>query len=168
VAAAAVAVIAAAGGAVATRGFGGGQSGSAASSTDRVASESAGIAAPRPASSPPATSLRGSGKAAAVPLWQLSSRTFARDVRRVVAAGPGAHPAPQGTVRDLPVLPRPDDVPCGSPNVPRSAELVAVRLDGKPATLVVGPVKNGRRVAQVYSCDQPPVSLRTIRVPAAG
>jgi hypothetical protein len=173
VAAAAVAVIAAAGGAVATRGFGGGgaESGSAASSADRVASESAGIAAPTPASpsgSPPATSLRGSGKTAGVLVPALSSRTLARDVRRVVAAGPKAYLAPQGTTRDLPALPRPDGALCGRPDAPGGADLVAVRLDGKPATLLLGPVKNGVRVARVYSCDQPPVVVAATPVPAAG
>ncbi len=173
VAAAAVAVIAAAGGAVATRGFGGGgaESGSAASSADRVASESAGIAAPTPASppaSPPTTSLRGSGKTAGLLVPALSSRTLARDVRRVVANGPKVYLAPQGTGRDLPALPRPDGDRCGRPIVPGGGDLVAVRLDGKPATLVLGPVKNGVRVAQIYSCDEPPVSVATVRVPAAG
>ena len=169
VAAAAVAVIAAAGGAVATRGFGGGgaESGSAASSADRVTSESAGIAAPTPSASPPATSLRGSGKTPGVPLPTLSSRTLADDVRQLVAAGPETYLAPQRTVRDLPALPRPDGARCGRPDVPRGADVVAVHLDGKPATLVIGPVKDGVRVARMYSCDDPPVSIYTTRVRTA-
>ena len=169
VAAAAVAVIAAAGGAVATRGFGGGgaESGSAASSADRVASESAGIAAPgSPSASPPAPSLRGSGKTAEVPVPALSTRTLARDVRRF--AGAEAGQVPQRSLRDLPTLPRPDGARCGRPTVPGGADLVAVRLDGEPATLVIDPVKNGVRVARVYSCDEPPMLVATVRVPTAG
>lgn len=153
VAAAAVAVIAAAGGAVATRGFGGGaESSSAGSSSDLVASGSAGIATP-------------SGAAAgSVPT--LSSRTLARDIRNV-AARPRSFMAPRDRGRDLPTLPRPDHVLCGRPDTPRGADLVAVRLDGEPATLVLAPVTGGTRVARVYSCAVPPVLIRTLSVRAS-
>lgn len=168
VAAAAVAVIAAAGGAVATRGFGGGggaeRSSAGGASSDRMASGSAGIAPPTASGSTPE---RGSGKASALRVPPLSSRTLARDVRRVVAAGPARYLAPNG-LRDVPTLPRPDSARCGRPDAPRGADLVAVRLDGQPATLALAPVRNGTRVARVYSCAVPPALLSTLTVPASG
>lgn len=154
VAAAAVAVIAAAGGAVATRGFGGGaESSSAGSSSDLVASGSAGLATP-------------SGAAAgSVP--PLSSRTLARDIR-IVAARSRSFMAPRDRGRDLVTLPRPDHVPCGRPDTPRGADVVAVYLDGLPGTLVLTPATGGTRVARVYSCAVPPALVRTLAVRASG
>lgn len=164
VAAAAVAVIAAAGGAVATRGFGGGaESSSAGSSTDRVASGSAGIAAPTPSGSSPSDR----GNLAAGPVPALSSRTLARDIRKVATTGSRSFMAPHDRGRDLPTLPRPDHALCGRPDTPRGADVVAVRLDGQPATLVLAPVKDGTRVAQVYSCAVPPALVRTLSVRAS-
>lgn len=155
VAAAAVAVIAAAGGAVATRGFGGGaESSSAGSSPDLVASGSAGIAAPSGATPGPVPTL--------------SSRTLARDIRNVAATGLRSFMAPHDRGRDLPTLPRPDHVRCGRPVMPRGADVVAVRLDGQPATLVLAPATGGTRVARVYSCAVPPALVRTLYVRASG
>lgn len=155
VAAAAVAVIAAAGGAVATRGFGGGaESSSAGSSPDLVASGSAGIAAPSGATPGPVPTL--------------SSRTLARDIRNVAATGLRSFMAPHDRGRDLPTLPRTDHVRCGRPVMPRGADVVAVRLDGQPATLVLAPATGGTRVARVYSCAVPPALVRTLYVRASG
>lgn len=45
--------------------------------------------------------------------------------------------------------------PCTLPSTRPGDRLVAVRLDGTPATLVLREAEDGTRVAQVYSCDDP-------------
>jgi hypothetical protein len=98
----------------------------------------------------------------------LSSRTLARDIRNVAATGLRSFMAPHDRGRDLPTLPRTDHVRCGRPVMPRGADVVAVRLDGQPATLVLAPATGGTRVARVYSCAVPPALVRTLYVRASG
>ena len=158
VAAAAVAVIAAAGGAVATRGFGGGgaESGSARllgrpgrlrECRDRGATDALGLASGDLAARQRQDRRRPAADALVADARRATSAG-------VVAAGPEAYLAPQRT-RPRPPGPArvPDRARCGRPDVPRGADVVAVHLDGEPATLVIGPVKDGARVARVYSCD---------------
>ena len=46
-----------------------------------------------------------------------------------------------------------DGYACALPAPVRGGRLLAVRLDGERATLVLGPEHDGTRVARVYSCD---------------
>lgn len=160
VAAAAVAVIAVAGGAVATRGFGGsGDNGSVAGSAadtqqDRVTPQSAGTPSAAQSRSP-------SARGAVEP--QLHSASLAGDVQRVVDA------APAGSTRSGESLTggggRTDGAPCELPTGGPGTTLVAVRLDGKPATLVLAPVAtDGTREALVYSCSDGSTPVATTRV----
>jgi hypothetical protein len=159
VAAATVAVIAVAGGAVATRGFGGGSgsSGSSAasagdSSEDRVAPEAGqGVA--------PSAGATGSRSAPGAPEPSLRSASLAADVQRLVGPGPAGSLRSGGTLKGDGA--RPDGAACELPAAGRGAELVAVRLDGKPATLVLDPPADGTREARVYSCDDGSVPVAT-------
>ena len=168
VAAAAVAAIAAAGGAVATGGFGlGGQGESGASSAsgsagDQVAPEDSqrGLTGPSPSAGP------SDGKATdGIP--RLSSRTLAHDVEAVVAAGPEGRLTPRNDGHRFTAPHHAAGVPCRRPELSKGAEMVDVLLDLVPATLVLGPVKDGTRVARVYSCVDASPLTRTIRVSSA-
>jgi hypothetical protein len=165
VAAAAVAAIAAAGGAVATGGFGlGGQGDSGASSASdaaggQVAPEDSqrGLTAPSP-------SAGGSDSKATGGIHRLSSRTLARDVEAVVAAGPEARLTPRNDGRRFTAPRHAAGVRCTRPELPKGAEMVDVLLDKEPATLVLDRVKDGALVARVYSCVDASALTRTIRV----
>ena len=163
VAAAAVAAIAAAGGAVATGGFGlGGQSDSSAGSAS-----DAGVApkdGERGLTGP--SSGSGGGKTArGIP--SLSSETLRRDVERVVANGPKTYLSPRSDGRRMIAPRRADGIRCPRPTVPGGADVVDVLLDRVAATLVLGPVKDGTRVARVYSCVNASALTDSIRVPTA-
>lgn len=56
--------------------------------------------------------------------------------------------------------------PCTLPSTGRGDQLVAVRLDEAPATLVLREPRDGTRVAQVYSCVDPSQVLGRTRVDA--
>jgi hypothetical protein len=75
--------------------------------------------------------------------------SLAADVRRVAArqATSGGRDT-GGTVAGERVA----GYPCALPAPVRHGRLVAVRLDGKRATLLLGPERDGTRVARVYSC----------------
>ena len=164
VAAAAVAVIAAAGGTVVTRGLGG--SGSAGSAS--TASDSGGAAAqdrllPESGASPSGSALSGGNELTGPrPVLRLRTTTLDADVRRAVAAlgspAKTAEGSDGGSARAT---------ACARPDVPRGADVVDVRLDGKRATLVLDPPADGARVARIYSCDDPstPVATRTVPRP---
>ncbi|MEO5710554.1 MAG: hypothetical protein ABIQ59_12115 [Nocardioidaceae bacterium] len=163
VAAAAVAVIAAAGGAVVNGGLGG-----SGSSQDSTASSQAGSgqaddqAGPQPeAAGTPSASGSGSSSArslAGVPA--LRSGTLAADVRRVVRTAPVA--AAPNTLKDAQGA---DEAKCDQPLAPRGADVVDVRLDGDPATLVVDRATDGTREARVYSCSDGSTPVATTSVP---
>jgi hypothetical protein len=55
---------------------------------------------------------------------------------------------------------------CARPFTGRGSALFVVRLDGRAATLVVGPVRDGRRQAKIYSCDGAGKTLASVSVPA--
>ncbi len=87
----------------------------------------------------------------------------AADVRRVVALGCRRATSPEDA-RKLAV--RPDGSACDRPTVPRGADVVDVRLDGEPATLVVDRATGGTREARVYSCDDATAPVASTTVPA--
>jgi hypothetical protein len=168
VAAAAVAAIAAAGGAVATGGFGlGGQGGSGATSASdaaggQVAPEDSqrGLTGPSPSAGP------SDGKASdKIP--QLFKRTLKSDLEAVVAAGPEGRLTPRNDGRRFTAPRHAAGGRCTRPALPKGAETVDVLLDREPATLVLIPVKDGARVARVYSCVNAAALTPTIRVPSA-
>ena len=168
VAAAAVAARAPGGGGGATQGVGGGGSPSGAAptrpsgSTDQVAPEDGrrGLA--------PKTPSPGDGGGNLTPeIPSLSSRTLTRDVEQVVALGREAYLSPpKNNGRKMAPPLHAAGVPCQRPAVPARAKMVDVRLDGEPATLLLGPLKDKTRVAQVYSCVNASALTRTIRVPS--
>lgn len=56
--------------------------------------------------------------------------------------------------------------PCVLPLTGNGDQLLAVRLDGEPATLVLRAPEDGARVAQIYSCDDPSAVLAHVQVDA--
>lgn len=149
VAAAAVVVIAGAGAAVVTRGFGIGSSpmsdsaGSSKADSDR---DTAGGAGPRPS----AHALTGDGSA----LPRLRTASLRADLRRLAADS-------RLTGSDTP-----GRVGCARPVLRSGERPVAVRLDGRRATLVLGPVADGAREARVYSCGDGSTPVARSSVPA--
>ena len=167
VAAAAVAAIAAAGGAVVTGGYGlGGRGDSGASSASGSAAgkvtpkeNERGFTGPGPSAGP------SDGKAIdKIP--QLFLRTLKRDLEAVVAAGPEARLTPPNDGRRFTSPRHPAGGLCTRPALPKRAEMVDVLLDRVPATLLISPVKDGARVARVYSCVNAAPLTPTIRVPS--
>jgi hypothetical protein len=152
VAAAAVAVIAGAGAAVVTRGFGAGSSptGDSAGSSSRAES-TPGAAGGSAATGPSARALAGDGSV--VP--RLRTASLRADLRRLAAdgrlRGPAGTRGPGG---------------CARPVLHVGERLVAVRLDGRLATLVTGPVTDGTREARVYSCGDVTTPVARASVPA--
>lgn len=164
VAAAALAVIAAAGGAVVTGGLGGAggsSDGGGSASSDSRASGLADDRVSQPeAAAPTARSGRSAVPVLGVP--RLRTSTLAADVRRVVLSG--AVTDQSQDARKLAV--RPDGSACDRPSVPRGADVVDVRLDGEPATLVVDRATGGTREARVYSCEDATAPMTSTTVPA--
>ena len=144
VAAASVCLLALVGAALVRTTQGGGQGEASSSASSQ--------AAPRQA--PPGGAPR--------PLPRLHTRSLAGDVTRLLAAGgPSAFAArPQQRPQDA------ASARCDLPTTRAGDRLLAVRLDGRPATLRVGPVAGGTRVAQVYSCGDASAPVATTRVPA--
>ena len=160
VAAAAVCVIAAAGGAVLTQrsgGAGGSSASSASGGTTQDHSAAGAEAAPSqpgPSALPSAATgmLRTPGRPG------LRSKTLTHDVQALVAGQvDGADAA--GTV---PAVPPPG---CEAPAVRRGERAIDVRLDGRPATLVLGRTGHRTRKASVFTCHDPrvPVATTTVR-----
>ena len=134
VAAAAVVVVVGAGGIVAHGGFGSGGSGQSASSAGGSAQDK---------SAPQDLAVVPSDPA-------LHRDGFAAEVRRLAgspALADGADGSPPPSTGRGAVCARPDAGPGDA--------VLPVTLDGQPATLVLGPVTAGTRVAQVHSCDDP-------------
>lgn len=148
VAAASVCLLALVGAALVRTNQGGGQGGGQGEASSGAGSQ----AAPRQV--PPGGAPR--------PLPQLHSRSLTGDVTRLLADGsPSAFAArPQQRPQDT------ASARCDLPSTRAGDRLLAVRLDGRPATLRVGPVAGGTRVAQVYSCDGASAPVATTRVPA--
>jgi hypothetical protein len=55
---------------------------------------------------------------------------------------------------------------CARPAAPPGADLHVVRLDGKPATLVLDPATGGTREARIYSCADGSSPVATTHVQA--
>lgn len=143
VAAAAVSVIALAGGAVVSNGLGGSRPDAAGSSTAE-AGDSAGGSGGRSRVESGARDNGGTDSGDPPPaavdpgaLPRVRSDALRRDVQRLVGGLPArGGPAPW----------------CATPPVAAGSRLLAVRLDGEVATLVLDRAEDGRRVARVYSC----------------
>ena len=181
VAAAAVGVIAVTGGAVATGGFGLGGGSSSSTTAGSASQGSDGPRTPAPQglgtdtgpgaedSRLPRTAAgdgRVAGSAAASPggeaagpagpgLPRLRTATLRRDVERLLPVPPvptGADPSPNAA--------------CPGP-APRTGERrIAVRLDGRAATLVLEAPANGTRTARVYACGESGTASATVRLRA--
>jgi hypothetical protein len=162
VAAAAVAVIVAAGGAVAIRGLGGGSGSETSASSDSAGgSTSQDRAAPEAGAVPsPARGDTGSKALGAVSVPRLRSASLAHDVQALADAVPAGALAP-GRAGD------PGAGSCVSPRAPRGAVVLAVRLDGRAATLILDPARGGTREARVYSCADAasPVATTSVAAP---
>jgi hypothetical protein len=181
VAAAAVSVIAVTGGAVATGGFGlGGSSSSTTAGSASQGSDSPRTPAPQGLGTDtgpgagadsrlPRTAAgdgRVAGSTAASPggeaagpagprLPRLRTATLRRDVRRLLPVPS----VPTGTDPSA-------DAACPGP-APRTGERrIAVRLDGRAATLVLGAPADGTRTARVYACGETGTPSATVRVRA--
>ena len=163
--AAAVAVVAVAGGTVLLREVT--QTGAGAGSATSAQGPAAGAARSAGSSSPgtaPSTHARSFAEGAlAVP--ELQSATIDRDVRRVAKAPAAAAAAPR-----LPLHAQASGSPaaggCAVPGARPGDQLVAVRLDGRRAVLLLSPVQHGSRTARVYACANPGHPVTTTTVPA--
>jgi len=169
VAAAAACVIALAGAAVVTRGFGTAPGGSGTESTtagrslpgsqeDREPGASGGAVTPRgegvPAPPVEPRALRpGASAGAAADGPELHRATLAGDVQGVLDGRRQRTGTPTATT-------------CRTPTVRRGEEVLAVRLDGRRATLLLGAPRDGRRSAAVLSCTRPgtPLARTSVRV----
>lgn len=94
---------------------------------------------------------------------RLHSDTFDAEVRRLLrdaAVLDGRTPS-DGKARSLAGF----LASCERPDVGRGDRLAAVRLDGRPGTLVVRTTDGGTRVAEVYSCGDGSDLLAITRLP---
>lgn len=173
VAAAAVSVIAFAGAAVATGGFGLGR-GPGESSTSATSSSSRDeVTAPRSESTRGAAPNGDAGGAAPGTPGQprsltaggaadrrLRTATLTHDVQRLAgdASAFAARGEANGTAGPS------AETSCAQPAIGRGEQRIAVRLDGRPATLVLGVPADGTRAARVYSCDDAATPRATTRV----
>lgn len=167
-AAAAACVAALVGTAVANGGLGAGEV-SSTSGTDSARSADSGTdgslerapAAGRPEAPgrspgpPPGTTA--SRQVGVAPLARLRTPTLASDVQRLLDSDVRARadPRPAGPV---------DASTCTAPVLRQGERLVPVRLDGRRASLVLGPADAGRRPARVVECRDPENTLATVVV----
>jgi hypothetical protein len=128
----------------------------------------------------------------ALPPPELRSASLRRDVERAVVAsvaapGDAAGAPGQSSGQSSPNAsgqssPNPSggtsggtssrraEIACDLPAIPPAftassgADVIAVRLDGRPATLVVAAPRNGTRVARVYACNGGPEAAATTRI----
>ena len=89
------------------------------------------------------------------PLPRLHSATLRADVARAA----GRHSAPRAAPAG------PAAVRCTTPPHSPRERVLLVRLDGDPASLVLGPVIDGHRVARLYRCADPAAPLTSLTVP---
>jgi hypothetical protein len=106
----------------------------------------------------PQTPSRSAGSSGAVP--RLHTRSLREDVRRLAeqstgVAGDLAGPASRPQQRTPPS--------CAIPPATQGERVFGVRLDGKPATLVLHPAVRGARSADVYPCADASVPVATTR-----
>jgi hypothetical protein len=153
-AAAAACVAGLVGTAVANGGLGAGGASSTSSSDDAARAErgTSGTLERAPAPRDPEAA---SGTAAprqdrVPPLARLRTSTLAADVQRLVDAG--SVPATDS---------RASRPPCDLPALRRGERLLVVRLDGRLASLVLGPPDAGRRPARVVACRDAATTLAT-------
>lgn len=96
-----------------------------------------------------------------LPPPRLHRVTLQRDVRRVLAAVPALASGSTGLTER-----QNRRTGCKTPPPARHTDVVAVLLDGKPATLVVAPPRQGTRQARVYACEDASAPVATARVAA--
>jgi hypothetical protein len=96
------------------------------------------------------------GSLARTPHARLRTATLAADVQQVEDFDLAIPARPDGRNRDA----------CVPPPTTRGAAWLPVRLDGRPALLVLGVPDDGRRLAEVFTCedDQVPAAATTVRV----
>jgi hypothetical protein len=121
--------------------------------------ERPGAAADRADDPPPvAGTLRedSAGSPAGMPHARLRTATLAADVQRVEDFDLAIPARPDARNRDV----------CVPPPTIRGTAWLPVRLDGKPALLVLGVPDDGRRPAEVFTCDndETPAAATTVRV----
>jgi hypothetical protein len=87
---------------------------------------------------------------------RLSSADLAAGVRRLADRNPRRTGSPEAPRR----------YSCSLPAARRDADLIAVLLDGRPATLVLTPGTAGTRVALVYACDDGTTPVARLTVPS--
>jgi hypothetical protein len=140
-----------------------GDSGSASSAgAASTAAEGRGSATGTP--SAPAAPSAGPSRALAqgvLPPPRLHRATLQRDVRRALAAVPALASGSTGLTER-----QNRRTGCKTPPPAGDTDVVAVLLDGKPATLVVAPPRQGMRQARVYSCEDVSAPVATARVAA--
>ena len=139
-----------------------GSSDSASSARAPAASAArpAGGSSASPATPTPAPSF--AEGALAVP--ELHTATIDRDIRRVAQTPAAVAPRHQPMRAQAPRSPAVGG--CAVPEARPGDQLVAVRLDGQPAVLLISPVKGGSRTARVYACASPGHPVATTTVPA--
>jgi hypothetical protein len=99
------------------------------------------------------------------PLPRLHSSSLHADVARLVN-GREARALTDGPAARAPL---PSRAACVLPAGPSGTRVVAVRLDGRRATLVLSPRHDGVREATVYSCGEAaPIGRTTVRPGTAG
>ncbi len=129
----------------------------AASAGGQVASAPEG---PARSEGSPGAAVRGAAEPA-----PLRSSTLRRDVRRVVEATRAYGSAQLDGTSQQGARPVPAPA-CTVPPHTARAQVIAVTLDGAPATLVVDPPTDGAREARVYACDDVTAPLAAVPVPA--
>jgi hypothetical protein len=170
--AAVVSVIALAGGAVATGGFGalsgGGDSTSAGSAASGTRDDAGDEAQAPSGANGLAPKTAGGDALAAVP--RLRRDHLRGDVDRLLNGGGvaafGVPPAREGASASppSPTGARSPGARCVRPATGAGDRLVAVRLDGRRATLLLRPAAGGTREAQVYSCGDPTTPVASTEV----
>jgi hypothetical protein len=173
VAAAALAVVALGGTAVVTGALiptGSGDATSAGSASSETRDDTGGQQKPAPSAGAGLAAPRTAGgdTSAAAPV--LRSAHLQGDVGRLLRGGVAAFAAPQregaSASPPSPTGARAPAAGCARPATAAGDRLVAVRLDGRRATLLLRPAGGGTQEAQVYSCGDPVTPVATTTVPA--
>ncbi|HZJ05979.1 MAG TPA: hypothetical protein VFD59_10975 [Nocardioidaceae bacterium] len=94
---------------------------------------------------------------------RLRSDSLNTDAQRV-SDSPVLAGIPGGLLGGLSAEARGEIRGCVAPATGRGDELIVVRLDGEPATMVLRAPENGRRAAEVYACDHAGPPLASTRV----
>ena len=99
-----------------------------------------------------------------VPLPRLHTVSLDADIRR--ASGRDVRRNAMSYSSGTSPSQTPDGYACALPAPVRGGRLLAVRLDGERATLVLRKAADGARVAEVYSCGDGSLLLAQTRVPS--